>query len=241
MTMRDATPASQMAMRVPAPSIWIVIAAYNEGETIAEVLAGLAGNGCSVVVVDDGSRDETWQLALESGAHVVRHPINLGQGAALQTGIEYALRRDAAFIVTFDADGQHLASDIQPLVETLIRSGADLACGSRFLGRAENMPRLRRATLKLATAFTYLSTGMRMTDAHNGLRAMTRSCAQRLRIRQNRMAHASEIIHEAARLKLKLVEVPVTIRYSAYSLRKGQKLSNSLNILMDLLIKRLYR
>ena len=206
MTTANVTPASTTAAGGPGPSTWIVIAAYNESETIAEVLSGLAGNGCGVVVVDDGSRDDTLAIALKSGAHAVRHPINLGQGAALQTGIEYALRRDAAVIVTFDADGQHLASDIDPLVDTLIRSGADLACGSRFLGQTENMPRLRRATLKLATAFTFLSTGLRMTDAHNGLRAMTRSCAQRLKIRQNRMAHASEIIHEAARLKLRLVE-----------------------------------
>ncbi len=240
MTTNVTSPSTGAAV-APSPATWIVIAAYNESETIGEVLSGLAGNGCGVVVVDDGSRDDTWQIALQSGAHVVRHPINLGQGAALQTGIEYALRRNAAVIVTFDADGQHLASDIDPLVGTLVRSGADLACGSRFLGHTENMPPMRRATLKLATTFTFLSTGLRMTDAHNGLRAMTRSCAQRLKIRQDRMAHASEIIHEAARLKLKLVEVPVTIRYSAYSLRKGQKLSNSLNILMDLLIKRLYR
>ena len=241
MTRTSVTPASTEVAGASAAATWIVIAAYNESETIAEVLSGLAGNGCSVVVVDDGSRDDTSRIALETGVHVVRHPINLGQGAALQTGIEYAMRRDAAVIVTFDADGQHLASEIHPMVEILIGSGADLACGSRFLGRTENMPRLRRATLKLATAFTFLSTGLRMTDAHNGFRAMTRSCAQRLKIRQNRMAHASEIVHEAARLKLKLVEVPVTIRYSEYSLRKGQKLSNSLTILMDLLIKRLYR
>ena len=95
--------------------------------------------------------------------------------------------------------------------------------------------------LKLATVFTYLTTGLRMTDAHNGLRAMTRSCAMRIRIRQNRMAHASEIISEIARLKLRFVEVPVTICYSAYSLQKGQKLANSINIVLDLLMRRLHQ
>lgn len=224
-----------------APSVWAVIAAYNESQTIGQVIQGLAEQGCSIVVVDDGSHDDTAVLARGAGAHVVCHPINLGQGAALQTGIEYALRRGAETLVTFDADGQHLASEVHVLVDTLRSSGADMACGSRFLGQTENMPRLRRATLKLATVFTYLSTGLRMTDAHNGLRALTRSCALRLRIRQNRMAHASEIIDQAARLRLKLVEVPVTIRYSEYSLRKGQKLSNSLAILLDLAVKRLYR
>lgn len=223
------------------PSVWAVIAAYNESEAIAEVITTLAEHGCSIVVVDDGSWDGTADIARTAGAHVVTHPINLGQGAALQTGLEYALRRGASILVTFDADGQHLPTDVHALVDTLRRSGADMACGSRFLGRTENMPRGRRAVLKLATMFTYLSTGLRMTDAHNGLRAMTRSCAERLDIRQNRMAHASEIIDQAARLRLRLVEVPVTIRYSAYSLRKGQKLSNSFNILLDLLVKRLYR
>jgi len=239
--MTDANAATPAVAPTLDPSIWAVIAAYNESETIAEVIAGLAEHGCSIVVVDDGSRDETAELARAAGSHVVRHPINLGQGAALQTGMEYALRRGAATLVTFDADGQHLPSDVHELVGTLHRSGADMACGSRFLGRTENMPRLRRATLKLATVFTYLSTGLRMTDAHNGLRAMTRACALRIQIRQNRMAHASEIIDQAAQLRLKLVEVPVTIRYSAYSLRKGQKISNSLTILLDLLVKRLYR
>jgi len=220
---------------------WAVVAAYNEGEMIHEVIADLSGQGCSIVVVDDGSSDNTAEAARAAGAHVVQHPINLGQGAALQTGIEYALRRNASTIVTFDADGQHVASDIPVLIQALRQSGADLACGSRFLGRAENLPPMRRAMLKLAARLTSIHTGLRMTDAHNGLRAMTRSCAMRMQIRQNRMAHASEIIQQVAQLQLRVVEAPVTIRYSAYSLRKGQKLSNSFNILLDLAIRRLYR
>lgn len=220
---------------------WAVVAAYNEGSAIAEAITGLTERGLNVVVVDDGSTDETSATARAAGAVVVRHPINLGQGAALQTGIEFALRRGALFLVTFDADGQHLASDVPSLIAALEETGSDIACGSRFLGHAENLSGLRRALLKVATVFTLLMTGLSMTDAHNGLRAMTRSCAERVRIRQNRMAHASEIIAEIARLKLKFVEVPVTIRYSAYSLRKGQKLGNSINIILDLVTRRLYR
>lgn len=149
--------------------------------------------------------------------------------------------RCAQFVVTFDADGQHRASDIPLLISALVDTGADIACGSRFLGRAVNLPKSRRALLKMAVAFTYLTTGMRMTDAHNGLRAMTRGCAMRIRIRQNRMAHASEIVTEIARLKLKFVEVPVTICYSPYSLHKGQKVGNSLNIIVDLVVRKLHR
>lgn len=220
---------------------WVVVAAYNEGPVIGEVIAGLKEHAVNVVVVDDGSVDETSVTARRAGAVVVQHPINLGQGAALQTGIEFALRRGAQSIVTFDADGQHLASDVPVLLSELARANADIACGSRFLGRAVNLSLPRRAILKLATMFTFFTTGLQMTDAHNGLRAMTRSCAMRINIRQNRMAHASELIAEIARLKLKFIEVPVTIRYSAYSLQKGQKLSNSINIVMDLIARGLYR
>jgi polyprenyl-phospho-N-acetylgalactosaminyl synthase len=220
---------------------WVVVAAYNEAAAVGEVVEGLKECGLKVVVVDDGSVDATPAAARDAGAVVVRHPINLGQGAALQTGIDFALRRDAQFIVTFDADGQHRVSDVPVLISALVGSGVDIACGSRFLGTAENLSKTRKMVLKLATVFTYLTTGLRMTDAHNGLRAMTRSCAKRIRIRQNRMAHASEIISEIARLKLRFVEVPVTICYSAYSLKKGQKLSNSINIVLDLVMRRLHR
>jgi polyprenyl-phospho-N-acetylgalactosaminyl synthase len=222
-------------------SAWVVVAAYNESFAVGEAVTGLKEYDLRVVVVDDGSADDTSEAARDAGAVVVQHPINLGQGAALQTGIEFALRRGAQFIVTFDADGQHRASDVLALISSLVGTGADIACGSRFLGRAENLPRSRRIMLKLATVFTYLTTGLKMTDAHNGLRAMTRRCAKRIRIRQNRMAHASEIIAEIARLKLRFVEVPVTICYSAYSLQKGQKLGNSINIVLDLVMRKLHR
>lgn len=219
----------------------MVVAAYNEASAVRDVVKELKAGGFKVAVVDDGSGDDTASVAADAGAVVIQHPINLGQGAALQTGIEFALRRGAQFVVTFDADGQHRASDIPLLISALVDTGADIACGSRFLGRAVNLPKSRRALLKMAVAFTYLTTGMRMTDAHNGLRAMTRGCAMRIRIRQNRMAHASEIVTEIARLKLKFVEVPVTICYSPYSLHKGQKVGNSLNIIVDLVVRKLHR
>lgn len=226
---------------VPLDACWVVVAAYNEASVIKEVIAGLKEHDLNIVLVDDGSTDETSEIARKAGAVVVKHPINLGQGAALQTGIDFALRRGAGFVVTFDADGQHLASDVPVLLCALVQANADIACGSRFLGRAVNLSLPRRAVLRLATMFTFLTTGLQMTDAHNGLRAMTRGCAARINIRQNRMAHASELIAEIARLKLKFIEVPVTIRYSAYSLQKGQKLSNSINIVMDLIARGLYR
>jgi hypothetical protein len=262
-------------------SVWVVIAAYNEARVIASVLSELVGL-YHVVVVDDGSQDTTGEAAGKAGAWVVPHPVNLGQGAALQTGIKFALAQRASHIVTFDADGQHRAADIPRLIEALDQGHADFALGSRFLGQDDfpssrhpapahwwsmitrlrgcmlfrkpgpafrdhaqgasvGMPFSRRLLLKAATWFTCVTTGLRVTDTHNGLRAMTRRGAQSIALRQNRMAHASELLDQIGRCGLAYVEVPVTIEYSGYSLAKGQRLSDSLAILFDLSAQRLTR
>ncbi len=223
------------------PKLWVICAAYNEATTIGGVVAELRHAGHRVVVVDDGSLDRTQDVAAAVGAHVVAHPINLGQGAALQTGIDYALARGADVLVTFDADGQHRVSDIPRLLEALRRERADFALGSRFLGQTTNLPTLRRWLLQAATLFTRLTTGLLLTDSHNGLRALTRRGAAAIRLRQNRMAHASEILVEIAQSGLRYVEVPVTIDYTAYSLAKGQRIGDSVTILLDLFAQELYR
>ncbi len=221
--------------------VWVIIAAYNEAGTLARVISNVESYGFRAAVVDDGSKDATHRIALANGAVAIRHPVNLGQGAALQTGIAYALTRGAQAIVTFDADGQHRASDIEVLLAALKRENADFALGSRFLGRSLRMPVTRLLLLRLATLFTRLTTGLRLTDTHNGLRAMTRKGAQAIRLRQNRMAHASEILSQIADSGLRYVEVPVTIEYTAYSLAKGQRIGDSLTILSDLITEKLYR
>src|SRR5713226_8854883 len=221
-------------MASQAPRVWVVIAAYNEAPVIASVVADVKRAGYRPVVVDDGSTDATAAVA-------VHHPINLGQGAGLQTGIEFALGEGADGIVTFDADGQHRAADIAGLIDALGRQGADFALGSRFLGAWLNQPLSRRMLLKAATSFTRLTTGLRVTDTHNGLRAMTRRGASSVNLRQNRMAHASEILHQIAASGLNYVEAPVRIEYSAYSLAKGQTLGDTLMILVDLFARRLHR
>ena len=221
--------------------LWVVIAAYNEAEVLGRVVADVRQREYQIVVVDDGSGDATGEMAHNAGAAVVRHPVNLGQGAALQTGIDYALGQGADYIITFDADGQHRVQDIDALIAAIEKHGVDFALGSRFLGSAIDLPPARRILLTAAIRFTRLTTGLRITDTHNGLRAMTRRGASRISLRQNRMAHASEFLDQIAHSGLPWVEVPVTIRYSGYSLAKGQRLGDALAILVDLSAQRLHR
>jgi glycosyltransferase involved in cell wall biosynthesis len=212
----------------------VIVPAFNESSVIGPSVRSLRSRFAHVVVVDDGSVDATASSALAAGAVVLRHAVNAGQGAALQTGIDYALARGAAYVATFDADGQHQVEDLVTMLAALQGGSQDIVLGSRFLGHAEGLPLARRFVLKAAVWFTNLTTGLRLTDAHNGLRVMTDSAARRLHIRQDGMAHASELIEQVGRLGLRYAEVPVTITYSDYSKAKGQRLSNSFLILRDL-------
>lgn len=168
-------------------ALWVVIPAYNEAGRIGQVLDDLGALDAEIVVVDDHSPDETSAEALQRTVWVLRHLANLGQGAALQTGIRFALERGAEFIVTFDADGQHHREDIMTLVEALRRNGADFALGSRFLGTAPGIPWSRRLILGIAVVFTRLFSGIAVTDTHNGIRAMTRQGAEKIHISMNRI------------------------------------------------------
>lgn len=222
--------------------VWIVVAAYNEGQRIGNTLRELQTCGYhNVVVVDDGSRDDTGEHALAAGAWVLRHVINLGQGAALQTGIRFALLRGAAFIVTFDADGQHRADEISRLLQPVRSGEADVALGSRFLGRAENIPWTRKLILKGGVLFTRVVSNIKVTDTHNGFRALSRMAAEKIRLRQNRMAHASEILDEIRENGLRYVEVPVTIRYTEETLAKGQSSWNAVRIVGQFLMGKLVK
>ena len=226
---------------VDPKSVRVVVAAFNEACVIGRVIADLRETYPNVVVVDDGSSDATAACAVAAGAVVLRHPVNLGQGAALQTGIIYALARRAAFVATFDADGQHSSADIARMVRALTEHNAKVALGSRFLGNAVGMSLSRRITLRLAVLFTRLTTGLRVTDAHNGLRLFTRAAALKIRITQNRMAHASEISDQIVRHQLKYIEVPVTITYTPHSRVKGQTLLGAADIIGELVLGKLAR
>jgi polyprenyl-phospho-N-acetylgalactosaminyl synthase len=216
--------------------VYFVIPAYNEGRTVGNVVKQVRENYPNVVVVDDGSTDQTATTAATAGAIVLRHLINRGQGAALKTGIDYALSCGAKAIVTFDSDGQHRLEDVAALLAPVLEGKYDVALGSRFLQEGSQVPLLRKLTLKLGVLFTRLVSGIRVTDTHNGLRALSRTAAEKIQIRQDRMAHASELLDEVARLKLRYTEVPTRIIYTAYSQNKGQKSSAALRIVWDFLV-----
>jgi len=203
---------------------------------IAEVVKGVREASPHIFVVDDGSSDETAAAARAAGATVLRHALNRGQGAALGTGLEAAVRAGADIVVTFDADGQMSAADILSLTAPVEAGLCDVTLGSRFLGDAENIPPSRRMAIKVALFFTRATTGLKLTDTHNGLRAFSHEAAARLDLRCDRMAHASEILEEISRLGLRYREVPVTIKYTDYSLAKGQKLSGAFRIIKDLIL-----
>lgn len=220
---------------------WVIIPAWNESNRLADVLLGLQGLPFEVVVVDDGSTDATAEIAKQMGVWVLKHLVNRGQGAALRTGIDFALKHGAQTIVTFDADGQHRPSDLPSVVKPIVDGSADLVLGSRFLGSCPGIPVLRKLLLKSAVLFTRMTTGLKLTDAHNGLRAMNREAAQRIRFSEDGMAHASQIISIAARERVRIKEVPCTITYSSQTLAKGQSNKAALAILGRLVISRITR
>jgi glycosyltransferase involved in cell wall biosynthesis len=214
--------------------VWIVIPVYNEEKVIAGVIENVLATFPNVVCVDDGSADQSAQEILGTRAHLVRHPVNLGQGAALQTGLQYALARAGGqFFVTFDADGQHRVADVVSMLEIARSGAADVVLGSRFLARGASVPWLKRVVLRTAAALSPTSRRLKLTDAHNGLRVFSRAPAAQLRITQNGMAHASEIPAVLARSPWRVVEAPVTVLYTDYSRAKGQSLINGVNILFD--------
>lgn len=218
---------------------WIVIAAYNEGRVIRSVVEGVRTIQPNIVVVDDASADSTAAEARAGGAVVLQHLINRGQGAALKTGITYALNHGADIVVTFDADGQHDPQDIAAMITPIVEGRVDVTLGSRFLRNGSNVPPLRRIALKAGVTFTRVVSRINVTDTHNGFRAMNRTAAEQIQILQDRMAHASEILDEVVRRKLRYQEVPVTVTYSYYSREKGQSTSAMFRIAFKIFMHKL--
>lgn len=219
--------------------VFIVVPAYREAACISSVVRELVREYPHTLVVDDGSPDATAELARAAGATVLQHPINRGQGAAIQTGIQYALGRGADIIATFDSDGQHQVEDLAALIEPIKRGEWDISLGSRFLGSAENIPASRRVLLTGGIWFTRAVSRVKISDTHNGLRAFSRRAAERIDITLDGMAHASELIDQIRESGLPFGEVPVRIRYTDYSRAKGQRSSGLFKILVHYLMGRL--
>ena len=218
--------------------IFVIIAAYNESRTIRSVTDKVLAIYSDVVVVDDGSSDDTAARLAGSGAHVLHHCINRGQGAALQTGICFALSEQADIVVTFDADGQHEPHDIEALVRPILDGECDVTFGSRFLGNAHNIPLSRKLMLKAGVLFTRIFSRVKVSDSHNGLRAFSSRAAASIQVTMDRMAHASEILDQIRIAGWNFREIPVDIYYSEYSLAKGQSSWNAIKIGLQILLRR---
>jgi glycosyltransferase involved in cell wall biosynthesis len=202
--------------------VFIVIAAYNEEKNIYRVVKNLQAAGyTNIIVVDDGSRDKTYEIAISAGATVLRHIINRGQGASLKTGIDCAVLSGADIIVTFDADGQHRVEDLPAMITPVATGAVDITVGSRFLKKTK-VPFVRKLLLKGSVFVVWIFYGIKMTDAHNGFRAMSKKAARKINITCDRMAHASEIIEEMHKKRLRYKEIPVTILYTKETLKKGR-------------------
>lgn len=216
----------------------IIIPAHNEGSIIGEVIKDVKTFFDKVIVVNDGSKDDTSIKAKSAGAIVISHFTNIGQGGALETGIRYALSLpEIKYFVTFDADGQHRLEDAIAMLDELKRGNEDIIIGSRFLIETSNIPIIKKTILRMATVFTRLTIGIKITDTHNGLRVFTRNYAERLNLRNFGMAHASEMLELIKKDDLRYKEMPVIINYTEYSKNKGQPVINAVNIVFDLIFR----
>jgi polyprenyl-phospho-N-acetylgalactosaminyl synthase len=214
---------------------YVIMPVYNEESVVKEVIEQLESYFSNIVCIDDGSTDHSVKEISKTSAVLLQHDNNKGQGAALRTGIQHVLRdKGAQYFITFDADGQHDPADATKMLQSLKKHNMDIILGSRFLGTAENMSFIKGLVLKLAVAFTNKTTGVHLTDTHNGLRVFNRNFAEKLQLRCNGMAHASEFIYRISEGYFHYDEAPVTIRYTNYSKSKGQSIWNGLHILREL-------
>jgi polyprenyl-phospho-N-acetylgalactosaminyl synthase len=215
-------------------NVWIVVPAFNEAGVIGDVITDVRSVFTNVVCVDDGSEDGTGDIARRAGAHLVRHPVNLGQGAAIQTGVEYARRQPGAQVfATFDADGQHRVKDLVTMIERLDTDGVDVVIGTRFGPGVSRPPLLKRVVLQTATRLSPRGRRLGLTDTNNGLRVFNKTVADGLDITMSGMSHATEFIMLIDENRWRVAEEPVEVLYTEYSQSKGQPLLNGVNIIFD--------
>ncbi|MEL6191153.1 MAG: glycosyltransferase family 2 protein [Bacteroidota bacterium] len=219
-------------------NVWVLIPTYNEAEVIISTVENVLQHGYKVVLIDDGSTDNTRESLSGLPITYLRHKTNLGQGAALESGMAYARKYQPEIIVHFDADGQHKAADISSLIHPILEGNADVVQGSRFLSSSKTIPYPRILLLKLAVVFHGLLTGIWLSDAHIGLRALHVKAYQQIHFTLSGMGHATEFLMEVKKHNLRIAEVPVSVAYTPYSLKKGQGKRNAIKILKEVLFKR---
>jgi glycosyltransferase involved in cell wall biosynthesis len=223
--------------------IAVIIPAYNEekaiGDVIAKVPKNISGVGpVRIYVVDDGSADNTGDVALKAGAHVVRHAINLGVGAATITGIQASLRDGANILVTLDGDGQHDPTEIETLVTPVVNENIDFVVGSRFLKKpSKQTPKIRIVGNRIMNILTFIFYRVWLSDTQSGYKAFSAKAANRMHLSFSGYEICSEMIGEIRRLQLQYTEVPVKIIYSQYSIKKGQSALNGVNILLKMITR----
>ncbi|WP_301925649.1 glycosyltransferase family 2 protein [Corynebacterium glaucum] len=219
---------------------WLVIPCYNEGQVIFDVITEARKTFPNIVAVNDGSKDDSAEAIRASGAHLVDHPVNLGQGAAIQTGVEYARTQPGAqYFVTFDADGQHQVKDVKAMIDRLRTEPYDIIVGTRFAGQDNSqVPWIKRVVLRTVVFLSPRTRRLGLSDAHNGLRVFNKKVADEMDIRMSGMSHASEIVNMIDQKGWRVTEQPVDILYTEYSMSKGQSLINGVNILADGLVAR---
>lgn len=217
------------------PKIICIIPAWNEEKNIRRTILSVKSFVSEIVVIDDGSRDDTAKIAAETGVTVVKHFINRGQGASLETGNEYARRQQADIALHFDGDGQFLASEIPDMLNPIITGEADIVFGSRFLGKKSDLPFTKeKIIMPLAHAINRILIGDSLNDPQNGFRALSRKALATIKIQNDEMAHCSEIIAKTFKYKLKYKEVPVTVIYNHY----GQSFFKGFKIIKDLILSK---
>lgn len=222
-------------------NLLIGIPAYNEEKMVGQVVKSIPRkiegiSSINIVLVDDGSTDETGEIARREGAVVLRHAINRGLGGAIKTIIAYAQKLKPDILITFDADGQHSGGDIVKLIKPILSDKADVVIGSRWLKKG-HAPVTRMVANKIANIVTYLFFDILTTDSQSGLRAFNQKALNSITIVTDGMEVSSEILKEVRRMKLRLSEIPIASVYTSYSQAKGQPLANGVNVLWQLVVR----
>jgi glycosyltransferase involved in cell wall biosynthesis len=218
----------------------VIVPAYNEEISIEKTIKNIKKYFEFIVVIDDCSTDDTSLIAKENGATVIKHPINLGAGAATQTGIDYILQNitNIKYFATFDADGQHNIIDLVKMRDAIIKRNDDIIIGSRFLGNVKNIKLTKKILLKMGIRFSNLTSKTHFTDTHNGIRIFNKKVAKTIKLQEPRYQFCSEIIEKIHKNKYKYSEFPVSIIYTKHSSAKGQKGINAINIAFDTILNK---